>query len=588
MAEVVTATSGVDSRAGSWLASFETCLMSGETSQVGALFAEGASWRDILAFTGDFRTLHGRGPIEEALKSSVERDGGFVFRVTETVHIERNERTGRPAVEVVFRFETATGHGEGVVRLIDDESGTVRAWTLLTALAKLRDDLVREPAARPTEHAYEGEDRRNWLDYRKVELAYADREPEVLIVGAGQCGLALAARLRQAGVDTLLVDKNERVGDNWRKRYHMLRLHNQKFGDHLPFLPFPENWPAYIPKDKLADWLESYAQSMELNVWTNTSFEAGEFDSADRCWNVVVSRQGERRTLRPKQLVLAIGVSGMAKRPEIPGLGEFQGDVLHSSDYTNGARFRGQRVLVVGSGVSGHDIAQDLYWHGASVAMMQRSETIVASLRPGAEKVYAHYRTSLPLDKLDLLSISVPYPVKRELTRRLTKEIRALDDELIQGLHRAGFRTHSGSDGTGFQMQFLRTGGGYYIDVGCSGLIAEGKIDVVNAYHTTGFDSGGLVYRDGSHREFDALVLATGYRPFTDTVAGMLGSAVAEAIGPVWGLDDEGELRNICRPTAQEALWVIGGGLPEARIFSRFLALQLIAELSGVQLAGQR
>ncbi|NEW69258.1 flavin-containing monooxygenase [Streptomyces rhizosphaericus] len=588
MAEVGTAVDDIDACVASWLANFESSLNGREASQTAVLFAENAAWRDILAFTGNLRTLHGRGSIEDALKVSVEREDRFAFRISETVSVEHNERTGRPALEVVFRFDTAIGHGDGVVRLIQDESGELRAWTLLTALSELRHDLTRKPNARPSEQAYEGADRRNWLDYREIEASYADRDPDVLIVGAGQCGLALAARLQQAGVDALVVDKHERVGDNWRKRYHMLRLHNEKGSNHLPYMPFPENWPTYIPKDKLGDWLECYAQSMELNVWTGTSCDAGSFDPETRRWGVTVSRGGRRRTLRPKHLVLAVGVSGAAKWPAIPGLEEFSGPIVHSSDYTNGARFRGERVLVVGSGVSGHDIAQDLYWHGASVAMLQRSKTIVASLRPGAEKVYAHYRSTAPLDELDLLNISVPYPVKRERARRLTEEISQLDSELIEGLNRVGFRTHTGSDGTGFQMQFLRAGGGYYIDVGCSQLIAERKIDVINAHSTAGFDAEGLVFNDGSRQPFDALVLATGYQPVSDTVSDLLGSAVADAIGPVWGLDDEGELRNICRPTAQDGLWLIAGGLAEARIFSRFLALQLTAEVSGIRLAGRR
>ncbi len=109
----------------------------------------------------------------------------------------------------------------------------------------------------------------------KASAAYADRDPAVLVVGGGQAGLSAAACLGQLGVDTLIVDRERRVGDNWRNRYHALVLHNQTHVNHLPYMRFPPNWPAYIPKDKIAGWFEAYVDSMELNYWTSTAFEGG-------------------------------------------------------------------------------------------------------------------------------------------------------------------------------------------------------------------------------------------------------------------------------------------------------------------------
>src|SRR6202012_5058781 len=105
--------------------------------------------------------------------------------------------------------------------------------------------------------------------------AYVDRDPAVLVVGAGQAGLSIAARLGQLQVDTLIVDRERRIGDNWRNRYHALVLHNQVHVNHLPYMPFPPNWPTYIPKDKLANWFETYAESMGLNVWSGPHFARG-------------------------------------------------------------------------------------------------------------------------------------------------------------------------------------------------------------------------------------------------------------------------------------------------------------------------
>ena len=94
----------------------------------------------------------------------------------------------------------------------------------------------------------------------------------MLVVGGGHAGLSIAARLKQLGIDALIVDREARVGDNWRTRYHALTLHNQVQVNHLPYMPFPANWPSYIPKDKLAGWFEAYAETMELDFWTGTEF----------------------------------------------------------------------------------------------------------------------------------------------------------------------------------------------------------------------------------------------------------------------------------------------------------------------------
>ena len=102
----------------------------------------------------------------------------------------------------------------------------------------------------------------------------------MLVIGGGQAGLSIAARLKQLQVDTLIVDREARIGDNWRHRYHALTLHNQVQVNHLPYMPFPPNWPIYIPKDKLANWFEAYVESMELNFWTATEFEGGNYDEA--------------------------------------------------------------------------------------------------------------------------------------------------------------------------------------------------------------------------------------------------------------------------------------------------------------------
>ena len=122
------------------------------------------------------------------------------------------------------------------------------------------------------EHGH-GRNRKTWKEKREAEaaeLGYAT-QPYVVIIGGGQGGIALGARLRQLGVPTIIVEKNERPGDSWRKRYKSLCLHDPVWYDHLPYIPFPENWPVFSPKDKIGDWLEMYTKVMELNYWSSTT-----------------------------------------------------------------------------------------------------------------------------------------------------------------------------------------------------------------------------------------------------------------------------------------------------------------------------
>ena len=144
----------------------------------------------------------------------------------------------------------------------------------------------------------------------------------MLVVGGGQGGIALGARLRQLGVPTIIVDKHGRPGDQWRSRYKSLCLHDPVWYDHLPYIKFPENWPVFSPKDKIADWLESYTRVMELNYWTNTEAKQATLRRGDRrVAGRPSSGTGRRSCCGPKQLVLATGMSGKPNVPELPGHG---------------------------------------------------------------------------------------------------------------------------------------------------------------------------------------------------------------------------------------------------------------------------
>lgn len=559
-----------------WLAQFEAALQAQDTAAAAALFLADGLWRDLLAFTWTIQTMAGRAAIEKTLRETLSRTQPKNFRIPPQRTPPRwVSRAGAEAIEVLFDFETASGPCNGVLRLVRDGQGQLRAWTLNTNLHELRghEEEFKRRAPPDSTRDFGAE---NWTDRLKKQREFTNRDPAVLVVGGGQAGLSIAARLGQLGIDTLIVDRHTRVGDNWRTRYHSLTLHNEVFVNHLPYLPFPPNFPVYIPKDKLANWFEFYVDAMELNFWTGTEVVAGSYDDKRKAWSVTLKRDGTTRVMHPRHLIFATGVSSIPSYPDLPGLKDFAGTVVHSGDFKDAETWRGRKALVLGTGTSGHDVAQELQAHGADVTIIQRSKTYVVNLKE-AQSVYAIYSEGIPFDDCDLLATSMPYPVLQRSYQVSTAKGRVVDKDLLEKLAARGFRLWFGEDDTGFQMMYLRRGGGYYFNVGCSELIIASKVKLLQFADIEKFTAGGALLRDGSTVPAELLVLATGYKNQQEAARLYLGDEIADKIGPVWGFDDGGELRNMWRRTAQEGLWFTAGSLAQCRIFSRYLALQIKA-----------
>lgn len=567
--------------AADWLARFEAALRASNAAAAAALFLDDALWRDLLAFTWTIETANGRSTIEERFAGTLARTKPCNFHIPPARTPPRwISRAGRDAIECLFDFETAFGPSNGVVRLVR-EADALRAWTLNTNLHELRghEELFKRRGEPDSTRDFGGQ---NWLDRLTQQRAFADRDPAVLVVGGGQAGLAIAARLSQLGVDTLIVDRHKRIGDNWRTRYHSLTLHNEVFVNHLPYMPFPPNFPVYIPKDMLANWFESYVEALELNFWTGTELVTGEYDDTRKQWNVALRKSdGTERVMHPRHLIFATGVSSIPVVPDLPGLKDFTGPVVHSGDFKNARDWQGRKAMVLGSGTSGHDVAQELQAHGADVTIVQRGQTYVVSLKE-AQSVYAIYSEGIPFDDCDLLATSFPYPVLRRAYQLSTAKGKMVDRKLIAALEQKGFKIWYGEDDTGFQMMYLRYGGGYYFNVGCSDLIISGAIKLLQFSDIDRFVAEGARLKDGSTAPAELLVLATGYLNQQETVRRYLGDAIADKIGPVWGFDEGGELRNMWRRTAQPGLWFTAGSLAQCRIFSRYLALQIKALEEGL------
>ncbi len=580
--------SAADQRVLAWLDRFGAALEARDSAAAAGLFTETCFWRDLVAFTWNITTLEGQDAIRAMLDAQLDavRPGRWTLEEPAT---EAGDTT-----EAWIGFETEHVRGHGHLRLKGDQ-----AWTLLTTARELKGFEERSGPRREkgVEHGVQ-QGRRSWQDRRADEEAElgVTRQPYCLVIGGGQGGIALGARLKRLGVPSLIIDKHERPGDQWRKRYKSLHLHDPVWYDHLPYLPFPDHWPVFASKDKIGDWLENYTRIMELNYWTKTECRSARFDEGKQEWTVEVVRDGEPLTLHPKHLVLATGMSGIPNLPQYPGMDQFRGESHHSSQHPGGERYRGKQAVVIGSNNSAHDICADLWEHGADVTMVQRTSTHVArsetlmELSLGALYSEQAVANGITTDKADLIFASVPYRIMHEMQAPVYAEMKKRDAGFYERLQAAGFKLDFGDDDSGLFMKYLRRGSGYYIDVGASELIADGKVKL-RAGQVQRITATGVELDDGTELPADVIVYATGYGSMNGWAARLISQEVADKVGKCWGLGSdttkdpgpwEGELRNMWKPTRQDALWFHGGNLHQSRHYSLYLAMQLKARMEGV------
>jgi putative flavoprotein involved in K+ transport len=587
-AEAKSSPSRPKARVDAWLADFEAALAARDVQRAAGMFATDSFWRDLVSFTWNIKTVEGRDGIADMLCSRLDDTDPSGFRTSE----EPTEADG--VTEAWIEFETATGRAKGQLRLKDEG-----AWTLLTTLYELKGHEEPKGARRPmgAEHGA-NRDRETWTEKREreaKELGYTT-QPYTLIIGGGQGGIALGARLRQLGVPTIVIDKRGRPGDQWRSRYKSLCLHDPVWYDHMPYIKFPDNWPVFAPKDKVADWLESYTKIMELNYWTNTEAKSAHYDEAASEWTVEVERDGQPVVLRPKQLILATGMSGKPNVPDFPGMDRFRGDQHHSSAHPGPDAYAGKKVVVIGSNNSAFDICGALWEKDADVAMVQRSSThIVKSdslMDIGLGALYSEQAVAggMSIEKADLVFASLPYRIMHEFQIPLYEQMRERDRDFYDRLEAAGFDHDWGDDGSGLFMKYLRRGSGYYIDVGSAELVANGDVKLVRG-QVGELTEDSVVLQDGTSLQADLVVYATGYGSMNGWAADLISPEVADKVGKVWGLGSdttkdpgpwEGEQRNMWKPTQQAALWFHGGNLHQSRHYSLYLALQLKARYEGI------
>ncbi|GAQ05930.1 hypothetical protein ALT_3251 [Aspergillus lentulus] len=501
-------------------------------------FAEVAIWRDCFALTGTLRTFYSPWTVSEVYRNRclarqaqsfcVQADEAHVVRISPSCSW----------INVPFRFETNASPAaccSGVLSLIPSgENGEYTIWMLQTLLDRFRGypsvDTLDPTAQIPS-------------------VGDSTTDFDCLIVGAGHSGLNVAGRLKALGVSYLVIDKNPRVGDNWRLRYDSAKLHTIRDYSHLPFeRNFAHVDHEFLTKDDLAEGFASWAEKYRINIWTSSELQSGTWDDSRIQWTLKVRQaiadSENIKVLTCRHVVLATGgPCNKPHKPFYPGEERFKGVVQHSVSYRNAWDWKGQRGVVVGT--ANTEILND----------------------------------HTPLETSDRTLFAGPLAVSRLTTMAALNTQAEAEPERFAALERAGFRAERYGDLIGLLSERF---GGHYIDVGASAKIAQGLIKVKSDSRLVSYTKDGLMFEDGTHLPADVIIYATGFTGnLRDSVREYFGDEIYAQVEDYWGINQEGELKGAYVPTGHPGLWYMGGGMGQARFFARFVALQILAHLLG-------
>jgi len=576
-----------------WASRFQKVVQAGDIAGE-RLFHPECQWRDLVLLTWNIQTYEGCGAVFSALEEARPNVGELVLSPLDDAKAVVGEDWTSADGQVIsgwLSVQTAAARGVARVALSPDGEGFDRCSGLFTSMTELvgHEEIIgfRRPLGHQL-HAVHG----------RSKPAKVKDHPYVLIIGGGQSGLMLAARLKHLQVPTLVVEKLARPGDSWRRRYSSLHLHDVIWLCDMPYMPFPDHFPVYLSKDQYADWLDLYSEAMGLDFQGSTEVLKASYDPSSQQWSVQLQQEGSQiEILKPAHVVLATGNAGRPKTPTFVGMDNFLGKVLHSSQFpgcsVNAPDWQGQRCVVVGSNTSAHDISQDLWEHGSEVTMLQRSPGCVIKTGRMRELAAAGgyseeaRKKGVTIAACDLRGAATPYGLRIPDCKAWVERIKVDDAEFYAQLDDVGWRQTFGEDETGLYMMFLRTFRGYYFDIGASQLVADRKIKLQGGTSIAEVKPRSVVLDNGHELPCDVLVLATGYQNMSELVERLISPEVAQAIGPCWGLGSgvagdegpwEGELRNMWKPTAQPGLWFQGGNISLCRFHSLHLALQLKAK----------
>ncbi|KAJ7052265.1 FAD/NAD(P)-binding domain-containing protein [Mycena amicta] len=415
-----------------------------------------------------------------------------------------------------------------------------------------------------------------WEELHAKRVAEIERDPTVLI-----------------GTDSFLLLAIRAYWTTYIHRYPNLSLHTPGYHSYMLYHPWPTTFPKFLPKQKIGDFLEGYAIGQDLVVWVSTEIASQPvFDNATGRWRVEVNRAGDKVSLSPRHVVLAVGTVGKPKIPQWPGMSHFRGTMYHSDEHKGAAPFAGKRVVVVGACNSGADMCQDFVLKGAAeVTMVQRSATCVLSARTADTALFrGQYPLQYSATDADFANNATPPALLLRMAVGITQRLKGIDRELHDGLAKAGMKltwemTPGGGEVGLLGFLFDRVASGTLMDMGCGQLIIDGKVKIKQGVEITHIDPDGVVFADGSKIEADVVVLATGYTPIIDHYTAIFGrnSEHPSAEMQVWGMDHEGEIRRAYRPSGVPKLWFALGAFQQVRFMSKHLAIQILAEELGLK-----
>ncbi|KAL5338331.1 hypothetical protein BJX70DRAFT_367293 [Aspergillus crustosus] len=556
--------------------------LSAATSEANAdtfadLFLDYGVWRDKLSFTWDHRTFNFRPAIQKAATDLLSQTKARNFNLLAPAPSVFRPYPDFSYLQFVVSFETEIVLASAVINAVLTKDG----WRIYT-MHTVAESLKQFPELPASDGHMTGIT--SWESQRREAINTVD--PEVLIIGGGQNGLAMAARLQRLGVENLIVERSDEIGDIWKNRYEYLSLHFPHWPDALPYFKYPQHWPTYTPAQKQGLYMKWYASALELNAWTKSEVVKAEQDDEGQ-WTVVINKEGkETRVLHPKHVIMATSLCGLPFTPSVPGMANFRGVVRHSSAHNSARDFVGKKVCVVGTSSSGFDTAYECARLGIDVTLLQRSPTYIMSLTHSVPRLLGGYAPdengNLPdTETQDRVNFSMPTGPGEELARRTAKDLEDLDRPLLDALNARGLRTWRGQRDTGNATLGQTRNGGFYFDAGACEQIINGSIKVESGF-IDHFTEDKVILNNGREREFDLVVFATGFSNMVDSIRATLGEKIASQCGPVWGIDEEGEYKTAYRETGVKGLWIMVGFLPMTRYASRLLALRIKALKEGV------
>ncbi|KAJ6486047.1 hypothetical protein C8R47DRAFT_1128827 [Mycena vitilis] len=536
-----------------------------------ALFHPDAFWRDNVSLSWSLRTFHPTSTISDKvipLLRRAEIDPGSIVLEDEHVHAIAFPN-GVSVVRAPFTFRTCNPKAQctAAFKLIRMKNGDVKIFTVTTSLQ----DLTAIPWRKATEDIP--------LDIHTT----IPSSLEVLVVGGGHAGLSISAYLKSLGLNFAMVEKQPTIGDSWANRYESTTLHTTRVFSGLPFVPFPSDYPLYVPAKLIASYYAKYVQDLQLPAYAGRDCVSAAWDDAQTRWTVTLEGPAGTEVVSARNLVFAVGIGGRYPvMPDFPGIDSFNGESMHSGAYKDASLWADKRVAIVGASTTACDIAQDCARVGADVVMVQRGQTRIYPQAHISALQSTFWNTEIPVDVGDVMATEDPVVLQAALCSLVLGRMKdAHDPEYYEGLRKAGFL--AAVDGPLHQQIFCRSGA-HYPDIGACAAISRGDIKIKSGAKIEGITPSGIAFSDGSKLDADIIVYATGFeKDSRKAVSAIIGAEQAASLEPVWGLDAEGEVRGCWRPTGNDHIWFHGGDLQLMRYYGKFLALQIAAEVANIR-----